>query len=120
MSTLHRLIAPARAELIPALLVQSILLIISQLLLLSICLHYAPIDASPSYAPLSPMHEQDRQDLSAQSAFVERHPEIPAPKGIKRPYDFWQWEGYGTYLEFLAGYIIVLGLLQVVLGRWMW
>lgn len=105
------------------LLVQSLLLILSQLLLLSICLHYSPnAQASPgaNYAPLSPMNEQ----------LPEHVPEaVPAPhrnwaSGLKlgsgRPFDFWQWEGYGTYLEFLAGMIVILGLLQLALGRWMW
>lgn len=40
--------------------------------------------------------------------------------GSRRPFDFWQWEGMGTYLEFLAGLVVVLGVLQVVLGRWGW
>jgi hypothetical protein len=37
-----------------------------------------------------------------------------------RPFGFWQWEGLGSYLEFLAGLILVLGILQIVLGRWDW
>jgi hypothetical protein len=41
-------------------------------------------------------------------------------RGKRRPFDFWQWEGYGSYLEFLAGYIVLLSVLQVILGRWMW
>jgi hypothetical protein len=77
------------------------------------------------------MHEQDRADLSGESGFAERNPE-PAFAGLqpskgrwseimkKRPFNFWRWEGAGAYLEFLAGYIIVLGMLQVVLGRWKW
>jgi len=69
------------------------------------------------------MHEQDR-DLASQSGFIERHPDAPEGQppsgGMKRPFNFWQWEGYGRYLEFLAGYIVVLGVLQVILGRWMW
>jgi hypothetical protein len=40
--------------------------------------------------------------------------------GKERPMDFWQWEGFGSYLEFLAGMIVVLGVLQVIFGRWMW
>jgi len=43
-----------------------------------------------------------------------------AKEGSKRPFNFWQWEGLGTYLEFLAGLIVVLGILQVILGRWDW
>ncbi len=41
-------------------------------------------------------------------------------KGGQRPFGFWQWEGYGSYLEFLAGLIVVLGVLQVILGRFLW
>lgn len=40
--------------------------------------------------------------------------------GKTRPFGFWQWEGLGSYLEFLAGLILVLGILQVILGRWDW
>jgi hypothetical protein len=104
-----------------ALLIQSILLIISQLFLLSLCLHYAPLDstATTSYAPLSPLHES-AQDDSNESGFASRFPGQTAKPRSKRPFDFWQWEGYGTYLEFLAGYIVVLGVLQVIFGRWSW
>ncbi|KAK1922591.1 PQ loop repeat-domain-containing protein [Papiliotrema laurentii] len=103
------------------LLIQSILLIISQLFLLSLCLHYAPLDstATTSYAPLSPLHES-AQDDSNESGFASRFPGQTAKPRSKRPFDFWQWEGYGTYLEFLAGYIVVLGVLQVIFGRWSW
>lgn len=38
----------------------------------------------------------------------------------KRPWDFWQWANIGTYVEFLAGLILVFGLLQIVFGRWVW
>ena len=38
----------------------------------------------------------------------------------KRPFGFWQWDGLGTYIEFLAGLIVVLGVSQVILGRWGW
>ena len=41
-------------------------------------------------------------------------------EGQTRPFGFWQWEGLGSYLEFLAGLILVLGILQIVLGRWDW
>ena len=109
----------------PALLFQSILLIISQLFLLSLCLHYAPLDSSytvstplPTLSPLpdaedEPGHREDYLD----------RPMGPSKKlgqGVRRPFEFWQWEGYGSYLEFLAGMIIVLGMLQLVFGRWMW
>lgn len=40
--------------------------------------------------------------------------------GTRRPFDFWQWEGVGTYLEVLAGLVVVLGVLQVSLGWWTW
>jgi len=103
------------------------LLVISQLLLLSLCLHYAPIDstsASADYASMPPLTEQERDEQAAQSGFVDQYPQTSRsksyPTGRRRPFDFWQWEGYGSYLEFLAGLIVVLGLLQVILGRWTW
>lgn len=37
-----------------------------------------------------------------------------------RPFGFWQWPNLGQYLEFLAGLIVVLGVSQVIFGRWMW
>ena len=42
----------------------------------------------------------------------------PGDNGKRRPFNFWAWEEFGTYLEFLAGLILVLGILQVILGRW--
>lgn len=117
-----------------ALLCQSILLIISQLLLLSICLHYRPYpQLNTNYAPLSPLplssnpedpprQSQDYLDRPTQGE-GEGDGEIHGaqwvqPEGKKRPFNFWAWDGFGTYLEFLAGLIVVLGILQVILGRW--
>jgi hypothetical protein len=37
-----------------------------------------------------------------------------------RPFGFWQWAALGQYLEFLAGSIVVLGVSQVIFGRWKW
>ncbi|WVR09058.1 hypothetical protein IAU60_006119 [Kwoniella sp. DSM 27419] len=123
------------------LLVQSLLLILSQLLLLAICLHYAPSsDAAGEgvdYAALSPMPSPNPASATQQNQedaeYLNRPPLTRSPSsanrrmkglfvgmGAKRPFDFWQWEGYGAYLEFLAGLIVVLGMLQVILGRWMW
>ncbi|KAI9636764.1 uncharacterized protein MKK02DRAFT_33885 [Dioszegia hungarica] len=120
------------------LLVQSILLIVSQLLLLSICLHYRPSPTSPTadYAPLSPM--LDAPDSSSSPDYPSHHrPSSPSgharignlPRSRKsrftemftsRPFGFWQWAALGQYLEFLAGLIVVLGVSQVVFGRWKW
>nr|ODN89804.1 hypothetical protein L204_06075 [Cryptococcus depauperatus CBS 7855] len=54
-------------------------------------------------------------------------PNVSGTKGLiqrfkegRRPWDFWMWEGYGAYLEFLAGMIIVLGVAQISFGRWSW
>lgn len=38
----------------------------------------------------------------------------------RRPFDFWQWESIGTYAEFLAGLIVLLGVLQLIFGKWGW
>jgi hypothetical protein len=123
------------------------LLILSQLLLLSSCLHYRPHPSGESdpttYAPLSPMFDADpeaetetegeyearsHQRDESNSGFLQRPP-VPTLRGAsarlgmlgkERPMDFWQWEGFGSYLEFLAGMIVVLGVLQVIFGRWMW
>jgi len=109
------------------LLVQSLLLILSQLLLLSICLHYSPRSETQSYAPLSPLVPATEplpdSETGPQDDEPEHEAEIhggPWKVGSKRPFGFWQWEGYGSYLEFLAGLIVVLGVLQILLGRWMW
>ncbi len=104
-----------------ALLIQSLLLILSQLFLLSLCLHFAPYDANLDYAPLSPLPDSSGAHQQEPSDYLSRPPEL-SRRGCakKKPFDFWQWEGYGSYLEFLAGLIVVLGILQVIFGRWMW
>ncbi|KAK1215481.1 hypothetical protein PQX77_021915 [Marasmius sp. AFHP31] len=70
-----------------ALLVQSILMIIAQLGLLYICILYRP-RLSPENLGASP-----------------------------RPYSFWQWTSYSTYLEFLAGLILIEAILFLIFGR---
>jgi hypothetical protein len=114
----------------PALLVQSILLIVSQLLLLSICLHYRSPPSSPSavYAPLSPMFDRSTSAdpvHRSSSPIGGRLNSISRKKSLaaffaSRPFGFWQWPELGQYLEFLAGLIVTLGILQLILGRWMW
>ncbi|GHJ88413.1 hypothetical protein NliqN6_4815 [Naganishia liquefaciens] len=69
------------------LLYQSILLILSQLALLSLCLHFRPAETTSN------------------------------PEGIR---SFWRWRSLGSYLEFLAGLILVLLVLQFIVGRWAW
>lgn len=71
-----------------SLIIQSILLIISQLFLLALCVHYKP--AAPSNGT--------SQDLGMAFAGNLR----------RRPFNFWRWEKLGSYLEFLAGMIVVL------------
>jgi hypothetical protein len=111
---------------IPALLCQSILLIISQLLLLSLCLHYAPHPQLTNYAPLSPLETTHPRTEEEEEGDYLNHPVEGEIEGGQwqdrktRPFGFWQWEGLGSYLEFLAGLILVLGILQVILGRWDW
>ncbi|WWC73092.1 uncharacterized protein I206_107057 [Kwoniella pini CBS 10737] len=123
------------------LLIQSLLLIVSQLILLAICLHYKPLNSENelNYAPLSPLPNSpnpghSRQDSNSdylnQPHISENNNEnlknLKGFKGLfiggngKRPFEFWQWEGYGNYLEFLAGLILFLGILQIILGKWNW
>jgi len=70
-----------------ALLVQSLLMILSQLALLYICVLYR--------SRLSP------DNLGASS----------------RPMSFWQWTTYSQHIEFLAGYIVFLTILVLIFGR---
>ncbi|ELU43584.1 PQ-loop domain-containing protein [Rhizoctonia solani AG-1 IA] len=72
------------------LLIQSILMILAQLALLYICIRYRP-------------------DISPESVGVST-----------RPYGFWQWPSYGTYIEFLAGLIVVLTIVELIFGRMSW
>ncbi|KGB75054.2 hypothetical protein CNBG_0892 [Cryptococcus deuterogattii R265] len=127
------------------LLLQSILLIVSQLLLLAICLHYSRASPGQSYFSLpphpteppssaNPVHTEDyeysgpssSQSLSSSpprgfnSLIQGLKSAIQGSKEGKRPFGFWQWAGYGSYLEFLAGLIVVLGIAQVGLGIWPW
>ncbi|KZP01423.1 hypothetical protein CALVIDRAFT_532188 [Calocera viscosa TUFC12733] len=73
-----------------ALLVQSLLMILAQLGLLYICIRFRPL-TSP--------------EALGESA---------------RPLKFWQWKSYWTYLEFLAGYIVLLTFAVLILGRFAW
>lgn len=70
-----------------ALLIQSILMILTQSALLYVCLLYNP--------PVS-------RELSGTSA---------------RPFRFWQWSTFTQYIEFLAGFILCQIILFLVLGR---
>ncbi|CAE6478060.1 unnamed protein product [Rhizoctonia solani] len=72
------------------LLIQSILMILAQLALLYICIRYRP-------------------HISPESVGVST-----------RPYGFWQWPSYGTYIEFLAGLIVVLTIVELIFGRMSW
>ncbi|KZT39396.1 hypothetical protein SISSUDRAFT_1070555 [Sistotremastrum suecicum HHB10207 ss-3] len=69
------------------LLMQSVLLILSQLALLHICLLYRPT--------LSP------EDLGNST----------------RPFKFWQWTTYGQYIEFLAAQILCLTIVFLIFSR---
>ncbi|CAE7203847.1 unnamed protein product [Rhizoctonia solani] len=72
------------------LLAQSLLMILAQLALLYICIRYRP-------------------DISPESVGIST-----------RPYAFWQWPSYGTYIEFLAGLIVVLTIVELIFGRMSW
>ncbi|BEJ08527.1 hypothetical protein CcaverHIS641_0506210 [Cutaneotrichosporon cavernicola] len=87
-----------------ALLVQSVLLIISQLALLWICLYYTPLPA-PGIA----IGDEEEAD-----ELLDHEEEEIKPS---RPFNFWQWPRLGSYLEFLAGLIVLLTITHVILGR---
>ncbi|KAF9518342.1 hypothetical protein BS47DRAFT_1371132 [Hydnum rufescens UP504] len=70
-----------------ALLVQSILMIIAQLVLLYICIRYRP--------PGNP------ESIGKSSRVI----------------GFWQWPTYSQYVEFLSAYIIVMTILILIFGR---
>jgi hypothetical protein len=42
------------------------------------------------------------------------------PPPAKRPFSFWQWPRLGSYLEFLAGLIVLLTIAHFILGRFKW
>ncbi|BEI92985.1 uncharacterized protein CcaverHIS019_0506130 [Cutaneotrichosporon cavernicola] len=90
-----------------ALLVQSVLLIISQLALLWICLYYTPLPA-PGIA----IGDEEEAD-----ELLDHEEEEIKPS---RPFNFWQWPRLGSYLEFLAGLIVLLTITHVILGRFKW
>ncbi|THV02833.1 hypothetical protein K435DRAFT_716488 [Dendrothele bispora CBS 962.96] len=70
-----------------ALLVQSILMILAQLALLYICILYRPRTS-------------------------------PEALGVSaRPLNFWQWNNYVQYVEFLAGLILCQAILFLIFGR---
>ncbi|KAF8449129.1 hypothetical protein L210DRAFT_3389413 [Boletus edulis BED1] len=70
-----------------ALLLQSIFMIVAQLALLFVCLHYRPRVTPGSYAP-SP-----------------------------RPFSFWQWSSYTQYIECLASIILCSAITFLIFGR---
>jgi len=71
-----------------ALLLQSVFMIIAQLVLLYICIRYRPT-------------------VSPESLGVST-----------RPLSFWQWPNYVQYIEFLAGLILCEAILFLIFGRW--
>jgi len=73
-----------------ALLIQSLLLIVTQLVLLYICVIYRPATKPDSYG------------LS------------------KRPFSFWQWTSFSRYIEFLVALTLCLAILELIFGRKQW
>ncbi|KAG9312891.1 hypothetical protein JVU11DRAFT_6324 [Chiua virens] len=69
-----------------ALLLQSILMIVTQLALLFICLHYHPKSRTGSY------------------------------ESSPRPFSFWQWPSYTQYVECLAGVILCSTIIFLIFG----
>ncbi|KAH9935861.1 uncharacterized protein BXZ73DRAFT_89360 [Epithele typhae] len=70
-----------------ALLVQSLLMILAQLVLLYICIRFRP-------------------KLSPENLGVSI-----------RPLSFWQWSNYTQYLEFLVAFVLCQAILFLILGR---
>lgn len=73
-----------------ALLVQSLLMIVAQLGLLYICIHYRPANRADSYG------------------------------ASNRPFSFWQWPLYRTYIEFLIALVLCETILVLIFGRMKW
>ncbi|KAL1407633.1 hypothetical protein Q8F55_007066 [Vanrija albida] len=98
------------------LLVQALLLIISQLALLWICLYYSPSRKSKAVEP----DEEAEGEETDRTAFLPEETAPDAAPAWRRPFNFWQWESFGSYIEFVAGLIVVLSVLQFALGRFRW
>ncbi|KAK9893900.1 hypothetical protein P389DRAFT_147427 [Cystobasidium minutum MCA 4210] len=80
-----------------ALLVQSVLMIAFQLALLYVCIKYRQT--------LLPTHERNKSlDI------------VGSENSWSRPYNFWQWESYGTYIEFIGALIFVNTILYIGLA----
>ena len=111
------------------LLVQSILMLLAQIGLLFVCLRYRHYDASGPFArPVSATDAaewpQGRTEGDEEPT-AERHLLRKLASGgspSRRPFALWQWPGFGTYIEFMAGVIVVIGLLVLFLqsSSWFW
>lgn len=77
-----------------ALIIQSLLLITAQLFLLALCVYYKPKDETSSSS--NPRDQPGK-------AFVQAV--------RRRPFNFWKWDSLAVYMEFLAGFIVVMGVI---------
>lgn len=98
---------------------QSLLLIVSQLVLLYICLYFQPQYTRVSQAERVAVGDVGDGDEEAAGG-EQPDSDVAAPHRARRPLNFWQWERLGSYLEFLAGLIVVLGILHAIIGRFRW
>ncbi|SAM05037.1 hypothetical protein [Absidia glauca] len=93
------------------LLVQSIVMIVSQLILLEIVVRYRP--------SLMNEHRRRRSSLSSHSSVSSLSIEADHPwtRAWQSRHLFWQWSTYIEYLNFLLAFTTVIALLYVFMNR---
>ncbi|ORZ09879.1 hypothetical protein BCR42DRAFT_116747 [Absidia repens] len=88
------------------LLVQSIVMILSQLILLEIVIRYRP----------TPTLMDDSSSFSSLSTEAEH----PWHRAWQKRHSFWQWPTYLDYLNFLLAFTTVIALLYVFMAQLPW
>lgn len=86
------------------LLVQSVLMIIAQFALLFVCIRYKPTIKLPT--------TQEEESLTGTSTKSEGT--------SRRPFQFWAWPTFGSYLEFAALLVVFHGITFAALHRFDW